>query len=111
MEILLRFLVGGALVSIFSLAGGLFKPVSFAGVFGASPSVALATLGLTVARQGPAYASVECRSMIVGAVAFFAYCLLTIQWLMRFRLSALVSTALSTVAWFLTAFALWRVAL
>ena len=50
-EILLRFLIGGAVVSAFALLGDLFKPKSFAGLFGAAPSVALATLGLTVAKR------------------------------------------------------------
>ena len=47
-QILIRFLVGGAVVSVFALIGDLVKPKSFAGLFGAAPSVALATLGLTV---------------------------------------------------------------
>jgi len=33
-EIIIRFLIGGAVVSVFSLVGGLFKPISFAGLFG-----------------------------------------------------------------------------
>ena len=45
-ETLLRFFIGGAVVSAFALLGDLFKPKSFAGLFGAAPSVALATLGL-----------------------------------------------------------------
>ncbi len=51
-EIILRFLIGGAVVSAFALLGDLFKPKSFAGLFGAAPSVALATLGLTVTDMG-----------------------------------------------------------
>jgi hypothetical protein len=48
-QILIRFFVGGAVVSAFAILGDLLKPKSFAGLFGAAPSVALATLGLTVA--------------------------------------------------------------
>ena len=44
-RVLIRFLVGGAVVSVFALIGDLVKPKSFAGLFGAAPSVALATLG------------------------------------------------------------------
>jgi hypothetical protein len=44
-QILIRFLVGGAVVSVFALIGDVLKPKSFAGLFGAAPSVALATLG------------------------------------------------------------------
>jgi hypothetical protein len=59
-------------VSAFALIGDLL-PKSFAGLFGAAPSMALATLGLTIATDGAAFAATEARSMIVGAVAFFAY--------------------------------------
>lgn len=72
-ELLLRFFVGGALVSAFALLGDLWKPKTFAGTFAAAPSVALATMSLAVGRDGPANASLAARSMVVGAVAFFLY--------------------------------------
>ncbi len=71
-EMLFRFLVGGALVSAFACLSDVFKPQSFAGLFGAAPSIALATLGLTVFREGPVYAAIEARSMMAGAIAFFS---------------------------------------
>lgn len=40
--ILIRFLIGAVAVSIFAVLGDLLKPKSFAGLFGAAPSVALA---------------------------------------------------------------------
>lgn len=72
-ELLLRFLVGGALVSSFSLLGDLWKPKTFAGTFAAAPSVALATMSLTIGREGPSNAALAARSMAVGALAFFLY--------------------------------------
>jgi hypothetical protein len=69
----LRFLIGGAVVSFFAVLGEIFRPKSFAGLFGAAPSIALATLGLTIAHDGKAYAAIEARSMIFGAIAFFCY--------------------------------------
>jgi hypothetical protein len=54
-----RFLVGGAVVSLFAILGDLLKPKTFAGLFGAAPSVALATLGLTIVKDGKLYASRE----------------------------------------------------
>jgi hypothetical protein len=72
-EIVIRFIAGGVVVSAFALIGDLLKPKSFAGLFGAAPSVALATLGLTVAAQGGAYAASEGRSMMAGSIAFFVY--------------------------------------
>ena len=40
-EEIIRFLVGGALVSAFAILGDVLKPKSLAGIFGAAPSVAL----------------------------------------------------------------------
>ena len=51
-EALARFLIGGLVVSAFAMIGGLFKPTSFAGLFGAAPSVALATLALAISKDG-----------------------------------------------------------
>jgi hypothetical protein len=42
--LIFRFVVGGIIVSAFSILGDLLKPRSFAGLFSAAPSVALATL-------------------------------------------------------------------
>jgi hypothetical protein len=50
-QIFARFLVGGAVVSVFAIVGDRLKPKSFAGLFGAAPSVALSTLGLTGRRE------------------------------------------------------------
>lgn len=72
-EIIFRFLVGGALVSLFAVIGQVFKPRTFGGLFGAAPSVALATLGFTHDKHGTEYVLTECRSMIAGALAFTVY--------------------------------------
>jgi hypothetical protein len=109
MDIVVRFLIGGIVVSTFAVLGGLFKPTSFAGLFGAAPSVALATLGLAIAKEGKSYASIECRSMAAGAVALGLYSLLVAHLMMRFRLSALTATLSSMFLWFLTAFGLWQI--
>jgi uncharacterized membrane protein (GlpM family) len=108
MDLMIRFVIGGVVVSAFALVGGLFKPTSFAGLFGAAPSVALATLGLAIANDGKMYASTECRSIIAGAIALGVYSLFASQLLMRFRWHALTATLSSTAVWFLTAFGLWR---
>jgi uncharacterized membrane protein (GlpM family) len=75
MELLWRFLLGGAMVSLFALIGDAVRPKRFAGIFGGAPSVALATLALTAARSGPLTASLEARSMILSSLGFvFCVC-------------------------------------
>ena len=106
-QIIIRFLVGGIVVSAFALIGDLLKPKSFAGLFGAAPSVALATLGLTVAKQGAAYAAIEARSMMAGSVAFFVYASLVSWVLMRYKPKALWITIGSVPVWLGVALGLW----
>lgn len=110
-EILLRFVIGGAVVSGFAILGELFKPKSFAGLFGAAPSVALATLTLTLASDSRWYAAREARSMIVGAVAFFVYASLVSSLTMHRKWKALPVTSGSVLVWLGVAFALWDVCL
>jgi hypothetical protein len=110
-QILIRFVVGGLVVSAFALIGDLLKPKSFAGLFGAAPSVALATLGLTVAKEGSFYAAAEARSMMLGAIAFFVYASFVSWIMMRFKPKALWVTVSSIPVWLLVAFGLWYVLL
>jgi hypothetical protein len=110
-QIIIRLVIGGFVVSAFALIGDLLKPKSFAGLFGAAPSVALATIGLTVATEGAAYAAIEARSMMAGAVAFFVYASLVSWVLMRYKPKALWVTICSIPVWFAAAFGLWCVLL
>jgi hypothetical protein len=106
-ELLFRFLVGGVVVSIFSALGDVLKPKSFAGLFGAAPSVALATLALTVAKEGVHYTTVEARSMLAGAVSLGVYSYSVMKVMAhRKRSAALVSLSLLSV-WFVVAFGLY----
>jgi hypothetical protein len=68
-EYVIRFLVGGIVVSAFAMLGNLLRPKSFAGLFGAAPSVALATLGIAIYQHGASYAAVQSRTMMAGAIA------------------------------------------
>jgi hypothetical protein len=110
-QTLIRFLAGGAVVSVFALIGDVLRPKSFAGLFGAAPSVALATLGLTVAIKGASYAAVEARSMIAGAIAFFVFASLVSWILMRYPFRAIWVTLGAMPLWFAVAFGLWSVVL
>jgi hypothetical protein len=108
-QVLIRFLIGGAVVPVFAILGDLLKPKSFARLFGAAPSVALATLGLTIATEGASYAATEARSMMAGAVAFFAYASLVSWMMMHYKLKALMVTICSIPVWLGVAFGLWCV--
>jgi hypothetical protein len=99
MEYLVRFLAGGIVVSAFAVLGDVLRPKSFAGLFGAAPSVALATLSLTLWKDGAAYASTEGRSMILGAGALALYCLTVCQLLKRGRWSAFAATTVAILLW------------
>jgi hypothetical protein len=107
LEILLRFAIGGVVVSLFAILGDMFRPKSFAGLFGAAPSIALATLGLTIARNGKAYAAIEGRSMMLGAVAFFLYAALVSWVVMRWKPSALKATLALMPVWFAASLGAW----
>jgi hypothetical protein len=99
----LRFLIGGAIVSSFAILGDLLRPKSFAGLFGAAPSVALATLGLAFWKHGGDYVAIESRSMILGAVALAAYSFVVCQLLMRAKWSALSATTGALAVWIVVA--------
>ena len=108
-NIVVRFFIGGLVVSAFSLISDLLKPKTFAGLFGAAPSIALATLALTVMKEGKQYAAIEGRSMILGAIALFAYSLTVSYILLRFRFSALSASLVLLILWMFVATGLWYV--
>ncbi len=92
---------------MFSVIGDLFRPRSFGGLFGAAPSIALATLALTVHKDGPQFASTEGRSMLIGALGLLAYSFVVSWLLMRQRLSVLKTAAGTLVVWFACTLGLW----
>jgi len=102
-EYSLRFLAGGIAVSAFAALGDTLRPKSFAGLFGAAPSIALATLLITLS-QGATFAAVEGRSMIVGAFALAAYSWVVCVLLKKFLLSSRAATMAALVVWFAVAF-------
>lgn len=106
-ELLLRFLLGGTLVSTFAVLGDLLQPKSFAGLFGAAPSVALATLALTVVSEGKLYAANESRSMIAGALAFLLYTSCISWLLLRYKLPVLTVTLSALSLWLGIALGIW----
>lgn len=110
-ELIIRFCVGGAIVSAFALISDLFKPKTFAGLFGAAPSVALASLALIVIKQSAETAAVETRSMIAGAVALLVYARVVSWAVTRYQLPALRVAMAALLVWLGVATTLWYVAL
>lgn len=109
MEYAIRFLVGGALVCVFAVIGDVLRPKSFAGIFCAAPSVSLATLSLTIAARGKPFASLEARSMIVGALALLVYSFVSMRLMGKNRMHALKATVASLGVWLIFAIGIWAV--
>jgi len=108
-DLLARFLIGGTVVILFSILGDIFKPKSLGGIFAAAPTIALASLSLTAHQHGNAYISLEARSMICGALAFFVYACAVSFILMRYRPRSLVAAAALSPIWFAVAASLYTV--
>ena len=105
-DTVLRFLIGGLAVSFFAALADVVRPKSFAGLFGAAPSIALATLTLTVSERGTAFAAAEGHSMMAGAVALAAYSGAVCLLLQRGRWHATAAALLGVPVWFVIAFGL-----
>jgi hypothetical protein len=110
-ELVMRFLIGGLVVSAFAALGDVLKPKSFAGVFGAAPSIALATLGLTIHAHGRMYAATEARSMVGGALAFFFYASVCSWLMMRRKVNAITATAPTLLLWLACSISIWLLVL
>src|SRR5260221_5351778 len=98
-QLLFRFAVGGVMVTLFAFLGDLLRPKSFAGLFGAAPSVALATLGIAVYQHGVDYAVSQTQAMIAGAIALAVYSVVVCHLLVRAKLQAVTATLLSLIVW------------
>ena len=96
-EALIRFVVGGTIVSLFALLGEVLRPKGFAGLFAAAPSVALATLSLAAITQGSSDAALEARSMIAGEVGLIVYAACCVYFL-AVRHARTTLTAIATLA-------------
>jgi uncharacterized membrane protein (GlpM family) len=105
-EIFIRLAVGGSVVSVFAILGDILKPKTFAGLFSAAPSVALATLALTIVDSGKPYAAMEARAMMIGAVAFLVYAWCVSRLLMKHKIPTLAVTSGSLAVWMIAAFGL-----
>ena len=107
MEYLLRFFIGGIVVSAFAVISDILRPRTFSGLFGAAPTIALATLGIAYFTSSPNKVAIEGRSMLAGAVGLLVYALITRFLLKKHNLSALPAAVIAYLGWFGCAFLLW----
>ena len=110
-QLLIRFIVGGAVVSFFAAFGDAVKPKSFAGLFAAAPSVAMAALGLTIMTKGKLLVAAEARSMILGAIALFLYAGSAMRLMLKCKMDAAPAAILALTAWMTCALGAWYVLL
>jgi hypothetical protein len=108
-DLIVRFFVGGVVVSFFAMLGDMLRPRSFAGLFSAAPSIALATLALTIHRNGRSYAAAEAKTMLLGSIAFLVYAALASFVLRRFKPSAFITSVALMPVWFIVALGSWFV--
>jgi hypothetical protein len=106
-QLVVRFLLGGVIVSVFSVVGDVFEPKTFAGLFGAAPSIALTTLALAYAHGGAGEVATLGRSMMLGGVAFYVYGATCVAATKRKHWPVWLVAAGSWVAWFAVALGLW----
>jgi Protein of unknown function (DUF3147) len=109
MDVMLRAVAGGVIVSVFAALGDVLKPKSFAGLFGAAPSVALASLALTFRSHDLFYVATEARSMAAGAIGLTAYAFVVCRLLRNGERPVNKVAALTLVVWASVAFGLWFV--
>jgi uncharacterized membrane protein (GlpM family) len=106
-QLVIRFCLGGLIVSAFALISDIFKPKTFAGLFGAAPSVALASLSIVVREESRNTAATEAGSMMVGAVALFVYAWFVSWLVMRFKMPAAKVALPGLLLWLGVAAGLW----
>ena len=97
----LKALVGGFAIVAFSLIGQAGHPKRFAGLFSTAPSVALASLAITVTAKGAVAAVPYAQGMLIGSAGMLGYCLVSLYLIER--LHALAGSILAWLAWFAVA--------
>ncbi len=95
LTLLVKGLAGGVLVVCFALISEAVKPQRFAGLFGAAPAVAIASLGVTLATKGAHDAHENTVGMLAGSCGMGAYALLAVPLLRRLSASRAAFVALA----------------
>jgi len=101
----IRVVVGGALVVAFAMLGDMLKPKMFAGLFGAAPSVATASLLVSGLAMSASKDEKYATGMIAGAIGLVAYsaaAALAVK-----HLGAVTGSMVAWVAWLVPAAAVY----
>jgi hypothetical protein len=106
-ELFIRFALGGAVVSAFAAVGEVLRPKTFAGIFGAAPSVALASLALAFEKHGADYVADDARSMLIGAVGLYVYGAACVAGTKDERWPVWLAAIASWTGWFGVAIGIW----
>lgn len=106
MDYVLRFFIGGLLVSAFAVVGQSVQPKSFAGLFGGAPSIALAGLVLVIWKEGAHVAALEARSMLLGSIALVAYSVACSKAVIKRKIPPWLSSGALWILWLAVAFLL-----
>lgn len=93
----LRALAGGSLVVVFALIAETVSPKAFSGLFSSAPSVAIASLIITVVAENAGTARQDSIGMVVGALGMTACCILAAIAIPRLR--ALGGSVLAWIGW------------
>jgi uncharacterized membrane protein (GlpM family) len=101
----LRGLAGGTLVVISALISEAVSPKAFAGLFAAAPTVAVASLFVIIATEGPGAARQSVTGMVVGAIAMVGCCILAAATIPRVQ--ALKGSVAAWLGWIAVDLALY----
>src|SRR5262249_24539972 len=75
------------------------EPKTFAGLFGAAPSVGIGTLTLAYLHEGRPYVAVSTRSMLIRCVGLLVYTAAFVAATKRERIPVWLGTGLTWAAW------------
>ena len=101
----LRGLAGGMLVVAFALIAEVVDPKAFAGLFAAAPSVAIASLAITVISESATDARQSAIGMVVGGIGMAACCVAAVGAIPR--LKALWGSVVASAGWAVVALGLY----
>jgi uncharacterized membrane protein (GlpM family) len=104
---LLKAVIAGTFVVAFALLSEAVGPKSFSGIFGAAPSIALASITIIVLHRSEADGRTASFSMIFGARAMAAYCATAVVTVDRY--GAMRGSAYAIASWGIVAFACYAV--